>query len=73
MPVMDGFELAKSLRAKRPDLPILIISGFFHERPEVTNGAFKGLRNHYLAKPFSKAQLIKALEHLFAPASPPTS
>jgi CheY-like chemotaxis protein len=69
MPGMDGFELAKTLRVRRPDLPVLIISGFFHESPDIAGDAFETHRNHYLAKPFSKEQLIKRLEGLFAPTS----
>lgn len=73
MPGMDGFELAETLRGKRPDLPILIISGFFNEVPEAAGKSFEGLKNHYLAKPFSKEQLVEGLERLFAPASPSNS
>jgi CheY-like chemotaxis protein len=69
MPGMDGFELAKTLRAQRPDLPILIISGFFQGGPDVARDQFESHRNHYLAKPFSKEQLIKGLERLFGPAA----
>jgi len=71
MPGMDGFELARTLRAKRPDLPILIISGYFQEGLDVAKGSFESHRNHYLAKPFSKQQLIDGLERLFGPASSP--
>lgn len=69
MPGMDGFELAKALRAKRPDLPILIISGFFQEGPDPAGDLFESQRIHYLAKPFSKEQLVNGLERLFGPNS----
>ncbi len=65
MPGMDGFELANTLRARRPDLPILVISGYFDKDTVMARDSFESLGNHYLAKPFSRQQLVESLEHLF--------
>jgi CheY-like chemotaxis protein len=64
MPGTDGFKLARILRAKRPELPILIISGFF-EKEAMAKESFDGRGTHYLAKPFTREQLVKGLELLF--------
>jgi two-component system cell cycle response regulator CpdR len=47
MPIMDGFELANRAREKRPDMPIVLMSGKEHGRP-----GFPVIR-----KPFSLPQL----------------
>jgi CheY-like chemotaxis protein len=71
MPGMDGFELAETLRAKRPGLPILIISGYFEKDAAALKSFFGRRGNHYLVKPFTREQLIERLEGLFrAPAAP---
>ena len=64
MPGMDGFELAKTLRAKRPDLPILIISGYFDKDSGAAGKTFESYGKHYLAKPFSRERLIESLRTL---------
>jgi CheY-like chemotaxis protein len=65
MPGMDGFELAQTLRAKRPDLPILIISAFFKAEAVIPMDVFGTPGVHYLPKPFSREQLTRSLEVLF--------
>ncbi|HWW56031.1 MAG TPA: PAS domain S-box protein [Sphingopyxis sp.] len=55
MPNMTGAKLAETLRAARPDLPIIIASGY----GELSEGAPGPLVR--LGKPFSQAQLADAL------------
>ena len=57
MPVMDGPTMARRIRAKYPDLPILFMSGYAEEQ----------LRNsldiehvNFLPKPFSVTELAEA-------------
>lgn len=57
MPGMNGSELAQSLRADRPDLPVLIVSGY----AEVEGLAADLPR---LTKPFRTAELTASLAAL---------
>jgi CheY-like chemotaxis protein len=62
MPYMDGHETLRSLRAIRPDVPVLIASGYTRK--------FIGTSNHhridFIAKPYHRAELAKALQRLLA-------
>jgi PAS domain S-box-containing protein len=60
MPVMDGHELARRLRATRPDLPILFISGY----------GDTGTVSPFLQKPFSPDDLIRRVGAVLAAATP---
>ena len=57
MPVMDGPAMVRAMRAKRPDLPVLFMSGYAEEQLrqsiDIDHVAF-------LPKPFSVAQLAEA-------------
>ena len=57
MPTMDGPAMVRALRAKRPDLPVLFMSGYAEEQLRqsinIDDVAF-------LPKPFSVAQLAEA-------------
>lgn len=59
MPGMDGLELARSIRAKRPTLPIIFISAHFEEvsrRMALEQGALG-----FLYKPFVTAELLELI------------
>jgi PAS domain S-box-containing protein len=60
MPVMDGHELARRLRATRPDLPILFISGY----------GDTGTVSPFLQKPFSPDDLVRRVGAVLAAATP---
>ena len=60
MPVMDGHELARRLRATRPDLPILFMSGY----------GDSGKVSPYLQKPFSPDDLVRRVGIVLAAAAP---
>jgi CheY-like chemotaxis protein len=53
MPGRNGVELARALRARRPDLPLLLITGFAQNMPALENG--EDLPR--LAKPFRQAEI----------------
>jgi PAS domain S-box-containing protein len=55
MPVMTGSDLAAVIRAERPDLPIILATGF----AELPPGADEGLPK--LAKPFRQQQLAEVI------------
>lgn len=63
MPIMDGPAMARKIREKRPDLPILFMSGYAEEQ----------LRNeididnmYFLPKPFSVAQIADKVSHVLS-------
>jgi PAS domain S-box-containing protein len=59
MPGQQGTELATVIQARLPDLPVIIMSGYFSKVPTQSLGE---LRNaHLLAKPFTTDELAHAL------------
>jgi len=66
MPVMDGPTMARHVRARYPDLPILFMSGYAEEQLrksiDLDNVAF-------LPKPFSVQQLAEAARDVLAAAA----
>ncbi len=68
MPKIDGLETLKRLRSLRPELPIVLMSGF---EAEEALERFAGLRvSAFLQKPFSAAELIAALTAARTPPTP---
>jgi len=59
MPEMDGCTLAGRLQAEHPELPVLLISGFAENEPEV-----RDLKYPMLPKPFSLESLLCAVRNL---------
>ena len=59
MPVMDGISLALKVRATRPDVPIILMTGYANERQRAHNLAV--LIEGLLSKPFNKDQLMQAV------------
>ena len=57
MPAMSGTDLARAVRAQRPGLPVLVISGFAEEQ---------GIAAEFprLSKPFRQSDLAARLEDL---------
>jgi PAS domain S-box-containing protein len=61
MPQMNGVELADAVRAQRPDLPVLLATGF----AELGEGASPHMPR--LAKPFTQAELARAIANAVDP------
>jgi CheY-like chemotaxis protein len=57
MPIMDGFELAERAREKRPDMPILLMSGKVVGRPGFP----------VIKKPFTQPQLAEIVGPIIRP------
>jgi PAS domain S-box-containing protein len=62
MPAMSGFQLARSLLELRPDLPIVMVSGYFGPEERAT-GRELGIR-HMVDKPVSMLRLGELLSTL---------
>jgi FixJ family two-component response regulator len=59
MPVMDGFELLRVVRAARPELPIMLITGYpemLNRLPSLGPGGYRLFK-----KPFNGEQLLAAV------------
>jgi len=66
MPRMGGAEVVKALRARRPELPIVLCSGFGRDGRSVRADA-------YLPKPFRMEALDQTLAKLLPPRTPSSS
>ena len=66
MPEMTGVEAAERIRTARPNLPILLVTGYAD--PDMLGAA--ATRFPILAKPFRSAQLAAKLATLFVPREP---
>lgn len=66
MSKMDGIELTRAIRAIKPDLPIIVYSGylFIDTAPE----ALKAGANKYVAKPFLQTKIKQVVERLLKDA-----
>jgi len=65
MPRMTGIELLEIIKAKKPDIPIIIMTG--EPTVETATDSVKNSAHDYITKPVSKEMLVKtvrkALEH----------
>ncbi|RLJ62859.1 PAS domain S-box protein [Sulfurisoma sediminicola] len=65
MPGLRGFEMARQMLAQRPQLPIILCSGYSpHVTPEIAQQA--GIRA-FMAKPIEVDSLVNAIHHALAP------
>jgi two-component system, cell cycle response regulator CpdR len=60
MPGMDGIALALKASRDRPDMKILMMSGYAHERQRAHN--LEALIHKVLPKPFSLDEICKAVD-----------
>jgi FixJ family two-component response regulator len=59
MPGMDGYELLRALRALRPDLPVILITGYPDALKRTASQADSGSR--CFTKPFQGPELLAAV------------
>jgi DNA-binding response OmpR family regulator len=65
MPQMDGMEFLEALRKKKPDVPVIIVTGY----PSIPNAA-SAMRlgaADYVTKPFTPEQITQAVHKLLRP------
>ena len=68
MPGMDGVALARLLRRRWPDLPVVLVSGYAEAAlpADLTEEGY-----HFLAKPYAPTQLLETLGQALGPAAVP--
>jgi PAS domain S-box-containing protein len=69
MPRLSGREVALSIKALRPDLPVILISGLLSDHDTVTPypDSAKNYGDVVLQKPFSQDDLMKAIATILPP------
>jgi DNA-binding response OmpR family regulator len=70
LPGMDGLELLRELRARKPDLPVLILSA--RNDLETKLRGFKLGADDYLVKPFSLSELLARVRVQLRRRQPPS-
>jgi two-component system chemotaxis response regulator CheY len=65
MPGQSGMELARELKAMRPELPVLMISGGFLEGEQEEK--LQAVGWSFLAKPFRLPELLSTVHRILAP------
>jgi DNA-binding NtrC family response regulator len=63
MPEYDGMYLIGNVRENLPQLPILVMSGY--PTPETISSGMRMGATHFIAKPFTPDELIKAVRKAF--------
>ena len=69
MPGADGYEVTRVSKAKRPDVPVLLLVGTFEQfdADDVEASGAEG----YLKKPFDSQELLRMVDELLAAAPAP--
>lgn len=62
MPVMNGRDLARTLRSRRPGLRVLFMSGFSDQAIDAL--ALEPERTAFIEKPFAMSRLMQAVKEL---------
>jgi len=65
MPLVDGLEVLDIVKTNRPSVPVIIITAF--GSPEVKSESLRQGAAAFLEKPVDTAELLVAIEHVFAP------
>ena len=61
MPGMDGLELLREIRKRRPETPVLLITG--HGDHDLAVEALRGGAHDYVTKPIDRGYFISSLSH----------
>ena len=68
MPGVDGLAFLDALKARRPDLPVVVMSAYTDVSS--TAGAFRGGAHEFLSKPFDLDEAVALVERALPPAGP---
>jgi two-component system, OmpR family, response regulator len=69
MPEMDGLTLAKEIRLKNPDIPIIFLTAK-NQKEDIIDG-FKSGADDYITKPFSMEELLYRIEAILRRTTSP--
>ena len=62
MPDIDGLELARQIRGVDPELPIILISGYFYQdNTTIQQAIASGLIDAFFSKPFDHGEILAAI------------
>jgi DNA-binding NtrC family response regulator len=65
LPDIDGLELAENIHAVKPQIPIVLVSGFFYSKdPSVVEAIAKGLICGFVSKPFDHNEILRIIENI---------
>jgi CheY-like chemotaxis protein len=67
MPHMDGWELARELRARRAAIPIVVVTAAQNARQWAEDVGAEA----YLAKPFDLEELLAIVQRYYSEGNPP--
>lgn len=65
MPEMDGIQFLEELRKTKPDVPVIIITGYPSEETEASSKRLGA--THYITKPFGPDRVTQAVCELLRP------
>lgn len=66
MPAMDGLGALRALKALRPDIPVVMMTGYAVE--QLLNEAMREGASGYLRKPFTVDELLGSIDKVLQPA-----
>ncbi|MFO1477471.1 MAG: response regulator [Verrucomicrobiota bacterium] len=70
---VSGWDLAKQLRERKPDLKIIYMSGYNSDMTEMESGPVIGEGNHFLQKPFNPQKLAEVVRACLEGTPAPTA
>ena len=62
LPASDGFEIARYVHRRSPDIPVILMTGY--HTPDIARNAHAAGAAAYLRKPFPNAELISTVKTL---------
>ncbi len=67
MPKMGGLELAEKMRQRRPDLGVLLVSGYSEKQASLIDRLGPNTNAEFLPKPFTLDALARKVQEILAP------
>jgi CheY-like chemotaxis protein len=68
---IDGLELAQHIRIVQPDIPIVVISGYFYkDDPAIQLALDQGLIHGFIEKPFSHTDIVQTVKYALSSQQP---
>jgi DNA-binding NtrC family response regulator len=65
LPDIEGLELARRIHTFNPDMPIVMVSGYFYkDNAAIEKACRDGLIQDFISKPFDHKEILKVVELL---------